>query len=481
MSSCDEDRRKIVIIGLGTGGLFSSKAASRTDRNAQTTIIERRDYDMFSPCGIPYAIEGKVANFEDLKHTVPTTRNLRKLLRHEATSIDTKEKRVEVKNLETGELFWLDYDSLILATGGRPKILPTPGAKELLGQGVYVVSTPEEGEALRKAALSCKSALVVGGGAIGLEIALALRQLGLEVSVTKRRPEIMPDSLDPDMGELVACYLKSRGINVLFGRSVDKINGDDCVESFLMDGETIPCNMVVMAVGVEPESKLAEDAGIATSKGAIITDERMQTSVKDVYAVGDNCLTFSGINKTPISVTLATTAFRQAIVAGVNAAGGDMTYDGAFGTFVSYMGDLEISCTGYNTLTAEEQGFKVVSGKANTPIKPKWMCDSKEISVKVIADADTGRVLGGQAIGDSGTDWRINIIALAIKHKMTLQELSSIELAYCPAVSDLYDPLLVAVDVALRKLEACARRRSTMLQQEAHMLERDLIRTRISQ
>jgi NADPH-dependent 2,4-dienoyl-CoA reductase/sulfur reductase-like enzyme len=461
--------------------LFSSRAASRIDKNAQIIIIERRDYDMFSPCGIPYAIEGKVTDFEDLKHTVPTTRNLNKFLKHEATSINIKEKRVEVKNLGTGELFWLDYDSLILATGGRPKILPIPGAKQLLGRGVYLVSTPEEGEALREAALKSKQVLVVGGGAIGLEIALALRHLGLEVSVTKRRPEILPDNLDPDMGELIASYLKSQGVNVLFGKGIDRINGTDRVESVVIEGETIPCDIVVMAVGVDPESKLAVDAGIATDRAAIITDERMQTNVKDIYAVGDNCLTFSGINKEPISVTLATTAFRQAIVAGANAAGGEMVYNGAFGTFVSYIGNLEISCTGYSKRIAEGHGLKVVSGKANMSIKPKWMPDSKEISVKVIADAETGRILGGQAIGEKGTDWRINIIALAIKQRMTLQELSIIELAYCPAVSDLYDPLLVAVDAALRRLEAYARERSNLLQREVRVPERDLIRTRVSQ
>ncbi len=451
---------KIVIIGLGTGGLYASRAATRINRKAQVTIVERRDYDMFSPCGIPYAIEGKVKDFEELKHTVPETRQITKLLRHEALSIDPKGKRVEVKNLESSEVFWLEYDSLILATGSSPIVLPVPGGKEFMGRGVYVVSNPEEGKILREAALKSrtKTAVMVGGGAIGLEIALALRHLGLEVYATKRSPDPLPRNLDPDMGKLILDYLESQELNILFGKGIESVNGGEWVESVTIAGETIPTDVVVMAVGVDPASSLAKGAGIATDRGAIVTDERMETSVKGIYAVGDNCVSFSGIDKEPISVALATTAFRQAAVAGVNAAGGNAVYDGAYGTFVSYFGEMEVSCTGYNTQTAEQHGFKVVSGRANMMILPRWMPDAKEISVKVLADAETGRVLGGQAIGEEGTDWRINIIALAIKKRMTLQELSTIELAYCPAVSDIYDPLLVAVDTAIRRQEALSRR-----------------------
>ncbi|TEU12880.1 pyridine nucleotide-disulfide oxidoreductase, partial [Candidatus Bathyarchaeota archaeon] len=175
--------RRIIIIGLGTGGLYASKAASRINRNAEITIIERRAYDMFSPCGLPYALEGKVESFEDLKHTVPTTKRLSKLLSHEVLSIDTQDKKVEVKNLKTGETSWREYDSLVIATGSRPKILPIPGAHELLGRGVYVFTNPEEAQALKEATLRSKKAVVIGGGAQGLEIAFALKALGLEVGV----------------------------------------------------------------------------------------------------------------------------------------------------------------------------------------------------------------------------------------------------------------------------------------------------------
>ena len=445
--------KKIVIIGMGTGGLYASRGATSFDRNVEMTIIERRDYDMFSPCGLPYAIEGKVPSFDDLKHSVPTTRRLKKLTSHEALSIDTEGKRVEVKNLESGEVFWLPYDSLIVSTGSEPIVLPIPGAHELLGKGVHVVTNPEEAEALRDAALTSERAVVVGGGAIGLEIAFALKELGLDVFVTKRSPPPFPRNLDPDMGEKIREYLESKGFHILFGKGIDAVNGADRVESVEIAGETIPTDLVVMAVGVRPKSGIAEEAGIAAERGAIITDERMETNVKDVYAIGDCCLSFSGVDSKPITVALATTAFRQAVIAGINAAGGDERYDGSLGTFVSFVGDLEIACTGYNTEIAERNGFKTVSGRVNMQTKPGWMPDAKDVSVKIIVDADSGRLLGGQCIGEEGAAWRVNVISVAIKTRMTIEDFSRIELAYCPAVSELYDPLLVAADAALRRFK----------------------------
>lgn len=445
------ESRKIVIIGLGTGGLYSSRAASRFDRKAELTIVEKRSYDMFSPCGLPYAIEGVVESFEDLKHTVPSTRQLRKLLRHEAISIDTEGKRVQVKDLESGETSWLEYDSLIISTGSQPTILPIPGAKELLGRGVHVVTNPENAEALRDAALESKRAVVVGGGAIGLEIAIALKELGLEVWVTKRSPPPFPRNLDPDMGKIISEYLEDKGLHILFGKGIDRINGEEHVESVEIAGETIPTDIVVMAAGVRRESRLAEEAGIVTERGAIVTDERMMTNVKDVYALGDCSVSFSGVDHKPVSIALATTAFTQAAIAGLNAAGGDAVYVGGMGTFVSFIGDLEISCTGYNTEIAERNGFTVIGGRANMQTKPKWMPSAKDISVKIVVDAETGRILGGQAIGEEGAAWRINVISVAIKNKMTIEDFTKVELAYCPAVSELFDPLLVAADVALRR------------------------------
>ena len=453
-----QDSPNIVIIGLGTGGLYSSRAAQRYNRRTKITIIEKRDYHMFSPCGIPYAIEGKVKSFDDLKHSVPTTRSLQILLKHEAVAVDTDEKQVKVKNLETGEEQQYSYDSLILATGSKPTILPVAGAKELLGKGLYTISNPEDGELVRNIALKSKRAAVIGAGAIGMEIALALKHLGLEVHLTKRSEPALPRNIDPDMGPILVDHIKEKGVHVHFGKGIDSINGVDKVESVTIAGEVIPVDFVIMAAGVKSNIDLAESMGVECEKGSIKTDKKMRTNLPDVYAIGDDCWSYNMIDGSPARIALATTAYRQAMVAGVNAAGGDMTYSGTLGTFVSYVGDLEVSATGYNTPGAEAAGFEVVSGRANTMNKPIWMPDAKSISIKILADAKTGKLLGGHAIGSEGTDWRINLIALGIKNGMTLEEFSTIELAYCPPVSELYDPLLMATDVALRKLDAKQRR-----------------------
>ncbi len=449
----------VVIIGLGTGGLYSSRAAQRHNRRTEIDIYEKRDYHMYSPCGIPYAIEGRVEDFEDIKHRVPTTRRLRIHLRHEAIGGDPRNKKVKIRNLETGEDTWVGYDSLIIATGSKPKLLPVPGIKEFIGKGIYTVNTPEEGQTVRDVALKSSTAAVIGGGAIGMEIALALKHLGVDVHITKRSEPALPRNIDPDMGEILVEHIKEKGLHVHFGKGIDSINGGDQVESVTIEGEVIPVDFVILAAGVNSKTDLAEKMGLEIERRSIKVDEHMRTNEPDVYAVGDNCLSYNMIDGSPARIALATTAYRQAKVAGINAAGGDTTYDGTLGTFVSYVGELEVAATGYNMVGAESAGYAVVSGRANTVNKPNWIPGAKEISIKIIADADTGKLLGGHAIGVEGTDWRINMIALGIKKEMTLEEFSSIELAYCPPVSELYDPLLQATDVALRKLEAKRRRR----------------------
>jgi NADH oxidase (H2O2-forming) len=261
----------------------------------------------------------------------------------------------------------------------------------------------------------------------------------------------LPRNLDPDMGKKLLEYLEGHGLHIHFGKGIDKINGGENVDSVTIAGEDIPADIVVMAVGVVPQSKLAEEAGINVERGYVVVNDRMETSIKDIYALGDCTVSHSGVDGKPVTVALATTAFMQGSVAGVNAAGGDKVYDGSLGTFVSYIGEIEVSCTGYNSTTAERNGFNVITGRANMLTKPGWMPDAKNISVKLVADADSGRLLGGQAIGEEGASWRINIVALAVKQRMTVEDFVAIELAYCPAVSELFDPLVVAADILNRR------------------------------
>ncbi|WP_455392060.1 FAD-dependent oxidoreductase [[Eubacterium] cellulosolvens] len=449
-----QNNRKIVIIGLGVGGLYAAKSAMNTDRRAEVTIIECRDYDMFSACGLPFAIEGVVADFESLKFPVPGhLKRLTKYLSHEVIAIDVNDRFVTVKNLQTEETFNVDFDALIIATGAEPILLPVPGAKELVGKGIHFVTNPENAQQLKQHAQNARSAVVIGGGGIGLEIAVALKSLGLEVVVTKRSPPVLPRTLDPDMGQLIEEHLKELGIRTLFGKRLDSIQGTDKVEAIVIEGETIQTDLVVMAAGVRAHMALAQGAKIACSKNGIITNNRMETDVKNIYAIGDCIETFNLITSKPYTMQLATSAYQQGIIAGINAAGGAAEYPGALGTFVSKVGKLEVAATGFNTTLAQELGYDVLGTKVTAPNKPEYMPDHKNITVKILADKATGRILGGQAIGEVGAAWRVNIISMAIRAGMDIQTLNQTELAYSPPVSEVYDVISMVTEFANRRLK----------------------------
>ncbi|MFW3146032.1 MAG: FAD-dependent oxidoreductase [Thermoplasmatota archaeon] len=453
----DEDQQKeIVVIGLGASGLYASKSALNTDRKCHVTIIEKRDFDQFSPCGLPFVIEGLVENFEDLKHVVPDVKGrLDKLLSHEVLSIDPKNKKLTVKDLASGEKKILGYDALVLANGSRPINLPIPGAREFEGKGLHFVSNIEDASKLLDAARESqmKRSVVVGGGAIGLEVAVGLVELGHQVTVTKRTEPPLPRNLDPQMGKLVVEKLESMGIRVTFGKGIDSINGSDKVESVTIAGEIIPCDIVVMAVGMKPNTKLAEIAGCEISSGAVIVNNKMETTVKDLYATGDLVSTYSRLDRTPATMQLATSAFRQGMVAGTNAAGGSTQYPGALNTFLTVIDGMEIAATGYNLPTAEKLGYDAIGIQTKGETKPHYMPECSEITLRVVVDRSCGKILGAQAIGSEGAAWRINIFALAIHGGMTLYDLLDTELSYNPPVSQMYDPITQLAEIGLKRLK----------------------------
>jgi NADH oxidase (H2O2-forming) len=207
-----------------------------------------------------------------------------------------------------------------------------------------------------------------------------------------------------------------------------------------------------MSAGVQADMKLAQAAGIKCSKNGIVTNNRLETSVKDIYAIGDCIETFHLINSKPCVMRLATSAYQQGIIAGINAVGGNAKYHGALNTFVSKIGKLEISAVGFNSKIAEEYGYDILGTKVKAPNKPEYMPNHKDITVKIIADKKTGRILGGQAVGEEGAAWRVNIISLAIRAGMDISALNQAELAYSPPVSEVYDVLSMATEFAKRRL-----------------------------
>ncbi len=440
----------IVIIGLGSGGFAATLAVRRTDPQASITIIEKRAYEMFSPCGMPFAIEG-IIGLENLKFSLPEDKQIIKFLEHEAQAINPGEKKVMVKNLKNRDIVPVPYDSLIIASGAEPFIPPIKGAKENLDKGVFVLHNIESAGKIIEHARKVKNAVVVGAGPIGLEIAVALRKNGLDVVVVEMLSHAFPRALDMDMAKVVEQSLEDSRIKLLMNKTVNSINGQP-VESVSVGDEIIKTDMVVLASGVRANLEMAKNAGIEIGRWGIKTNSMMETNVKGIYAIGDCIETVSLIDHRPTMMQLSSAAFRQGMVAGANAAGGYDTYEGALSTFASLIGNLEVAATGFNEFFAKSAGFEIVSGKAQGKNKPVYYPGAKDIIIKIIADAKTGRILGGQAVGE-GAGARINVISLAIKAGMDVYALSQTEMAYCPMLAENYDVLNKAADFAVRKLE----------------------------
>ncbi|MDP2845654.1 MAG: FAD-dependent oxidoreductase, partial [Candidatus Methanoperedens sp.] len=390
-------------------------------------------------------------SLENLKFSLPEDKQITKLLSHEAQVIKPVEKKVVAKNLKTNEIIFIPYDSLIIASGAEPFIPPIKGAKENIGKGVFVLYDIDSAKKIIEFVKKAKKAVVVGAGPIGLEIAVVLMERGLEVTVVEMLASALPRALDKDMAKMVEQSLDKSLIRILFNKTVSSINGEP-VDSVSVGDEIIKTDMVVLASGVRANLEVAKNAGIEVGKWGIKTNTRVETNIKDIYAVGDCIETVSLINNMPTMMQLSSAAYRQGMVAGTNAAGGYDTYEGVLGTFVSLIGELEVAATGFNEFFAESAGYKVISGKAHGKNKPEYYPGAKDITVKIIADSKTGKLLGAQAVGE-GAGARINVISLAIKASMDIYSLSKTEMAYCPMLAENYDVLNKAADFAVRKLE----------------------------
>ena len=419
----------IAIIGLGTGGLYAARWISMLNRREEITIIEKRNYETYSPCSIPLVVEGAVSE-DDIVHPFPKSKNVKILLGHEAVEIDTEAKIVKAKNLENGEIVDVHYDKLIFAPGAKPWVPPIPGVNK---KGVFTVRTVEDAISIKRWAEHSKKALVVGAGAIGVEMAYALRKRGLDVTLVELLEHPFPTAIDKDLAKYVDQKLRDEGINTMYGVKVEEIIGDEKVQGAVISGEKLEVDMVIMSTGVRPSTSLLRDKVEMDERGFILVNEKMQTSNPDIFAVGD-CV------KTPYGkIQLATTALNQAIVAAINAAGGNATYTKPTGAFVSSFGGYEVASVG-------ERGEIV--GRGWSRINPY---SEEKIVMKVFVDKD-GTIKGAQAVG-RGASSRIDIVSALIRKNGKIWDLAFMEKSYCPEVCELYDVIKIAAENAMRKMK----------------------------
>ncbi|HEX3539032.1 MAG TPA: FAD-dependent oxidoreductase [Acidimicrobiales bacterium] len=431
---------RLLVIGGDAGGMGAASAARRHGADFEIVALEQGQHTSYSACGIPYVISGDVWALDEL--VVRTPQQFRDRLRidvrtgHRAMAIDLDRRTVEVRNLAQERTYTLGFDLLHLATGARPRRPPIPGID---GPHVFGVQTLDDAANLLEAVKSGQGdqVVVIGGGYIGLELAEAFVKRQATVTVVEQAEEVM-GTLDPDMGALVGVAMRQHGITLHTGEAVTGIESGAVTTS----QRTIPADLVILGLGVEPNAALAVEAGIATGgRGAIAVDRRQRTSVEGIWAAGDCCLSRSIVTGEPVYVALGTVANKQAMVAGINIAGGYATFAGVAGTAITRLCSLEVGRTGANEREAKAANFEYVVAKVESTTRAGYYPGAGTITVKLLAERGTGRILGGQVVGNEGTAKRIDVLATAITAGMTAEDLVYLDLSYAPPFSPLWDPV----------------------------------------
>jgi NADPH-dependent 2,4-dienoyl-CoA reductase/sulfur reductase-like enzyme len=438
---------RMVVVGADAGGMSAAAQARRRRDRRQLDIVvfDRGHYTSWSACGLPYLVGDLVHDPEDLIARTPEqfrASGIEVALEHDVVGIDVAARTLNVRGPDG--LRTEPFDQLVIATGSIPVRPDLPGAH---AAGIHGIQTIGDGIALRADVdAGARKAVVVGGGYIGLEMAEALHRRGLEVCVVERSAQPM-NTLDPDMGALVADTIRGLGIELHSGVPVESFatGPDGRVTAVRTSDGVVDADIVVLGLGVRPASELAAEAGIEVgATGGIVTDARMATSADGIWAAGDCAEIFHRVSRRPVAIALGTHANKEGRVVGVNATGGSLTFPGVIGTAVTKLCDYEIGRTGLSEREAADAGFAHVSAKIEATSRAGYYPGSSAITVKLVAEVGTGRLLGAQVIGREGAAKRVDVLAAAIWNEMTADEFSQIDLGYAPPFAPVWDPVLVA-------------------------------------
>lgn len=436
---------RIRVIGAVAAGTTAATKARRNAPDADIVLYERDQDISYVGCGIPYYVGGEFEDVTTLRPRGPEwfaeKYRITVRTRHEVTAADPDTKTLTVRDLETGEESTDTWDLLLLATGASPVIPPIDGVGT---PGVFPVRSIQDAVAIDAwiDERAPRTAVVVGSGFIGLEMAEQLAHRGLAVSIVEMLPQVMPAALDADMAEPVAEELRRHGVELHLGRTVEAIEGDDAATAVLLDGgERLPADLVIMSVGVRPNVALAQQLGVTLGPtGAIAVDTRMRTSIPGILATGDVVENLSVLTGEPIWRPLGSTANKTGRVAGDVATGGDAEHRGVLGTGILRVFDLGVAHTGLTEAEARKQGYDVVTHTDTKPTRAGYL-GGKKVTIKAVADRATGRILGAQVVGPEGVDKRVDVLATAITFGATAEDLIHLDLAYAPPFSTAKDPI----------------------------------------
>jgi NADPH-dependent 2,4-dienoyl-CoA reductase/sulfur reductase-like enzyme/rhodanese-related sulfurtransferase len=439
---------KIVIVGGVAGGATAAARARRLSETAEITLLERGPYVSFANCGLPYYISGAIARRSKLLLQTPegfdARYGVRVLVDTEAVEIDRSGKRVRVVGAD-GES-WLPYDKLILAQGGNPVMPPLPGADS---PNVFKLWTIPDVDAIKAylEARSPGSALIAGGGFIGLEMAEAFRERGLATTVVELMPRIM-STMDPEFGTMIAAKLAEHGVKVITGLGLKAIHPDEGTAE-LSDGSLVDAGIVLLSIGVRPELALAKAAGLTIgASGGLVVDDELKTSDPDIFAAGDMVEVLHKVSGRRVRMPLAGPANRQGRIAASNALGMRMKYHGALGTSVFKAFDGVAASTGLSEKAAREAGFDVGAAILYKDNHASYYPGGKEMALKLVYDRKSSRLLGAQGFGGEGVEKRIDVLAVALHGKMTLDDLAELDLSYAPPFSSANDPVNLVAFIA---------------------------------
>lgn len=449
-------KKRLLVIGGVAAGPKAAAKAKRCDPQMEIVIYQAEEEISYAGCGLPYFISGVISKREELISRTPgkfAQDGIKVLRRRRIEEIDVTEKTISGKHLETGETFKDHFDRLVIATGAEP-IRPKIEGIDL--GNVFYLRSIFDSDAILQAMRSDKISEVViaGGGYIGLEMAESLIRLGKRVTIVELAPQILT-LFDEDFAGVLRRYLETQGVKIFTSEGIEAMKGSNGVVTHVRtSGREPKADAVLMSLGVRPQVDLAKKAGLRIGETrAIWVNEKMETSIEGIYAAGDCAETTHLITGKKVWIPLGSTANKQGRVAGVNLCGGNAVFPGVMGTTIFKTFDFNVAKTGLNMKEAEKEGFQPVQAIVRGYDRAHYYPGRKESTLKVIADRKTGRVLGGQAIGEGHSDKFIDILSMALHGKMTCQELANVDLAYAPPFSPVLSPVIVAANVLTNKLE----------------------------
>lgn len=441
----------IVIIGGGASGLTTASNIRKFDEDSQIIVFTTQKHVAYSPCAIPYVIGGHIDSFNDIIMHRPEEymrKNIRILTETTVTEIDKDLSEVVYED-KNGNKQIMKYDKLVIATGGKPLIPPIPG-KDL--EGVFKVRTVEDGLDIQNYANKSKRVVLVGGGAIGLELGSELANKGLEVTIAEMVPQLFPRSFDKEMSDKFQEHLQSNKIEILTGAAVESINGETKVESVTIDGVERPADMVILSTGVRPQTELAESIGCKMGKFAIEVDDHMETSIENVYAAGDCVQVTNAITGEITLSPLGTTAVRQGIILAKHLTGHDIEFQPVLNSTVSQIGKMEMGAIGITEQEAVNQGIDVVVSRVDSLSRARYYPGSEPLFIKLIAKTD-GTIIGCQMFGQEAVAERVDTMTAIMSQKLKCEDVVSMEFSYAPPLSTVVDPIAQAAEDCLEQIE----------------------------